>query len=188
MDWMFEGGWFLYSTQLVMVVSLCLLWFFQRNNYILVIAAIPGLLSVVFFLADVLVVTSREQAVAILEKIELAINSGRLDACVDYLDDRFVTRSGMDKKAVREWLVKTRSREMLDGCVFWGNELVQATQVDTLKLSTMVKVRSRQGLYREGIYRVEFVFVKNKNQPVGGILSFRLFDPLTNDNEINPGI
>jgi len=187
MDWLFEGSWTAYAALLATSFSLFIIWFFQRGSAIAWLTALPLLFIPILMGLDNLIETQREQARGILKKIESLVNSGNLVLCTDLLDEKFISKGGLNKKALRDWLAKNQSKSYyINYCVFWGEEIIQTTVYNTTKISTMVKTKGSSGIYQEGFYRMEFVFSKAPDGKLKAILEFKVYDPISNGNEITP--
>lgn len=190
MDMLFEGRTAVYGCLIFGWVGLFLIWFFAKFNHFITATLAIAFLIASYWVLDTLVVTDKENAELVLADISIQIKQGSLISALKHLDRRFITARGTDLKSFEAWLNRYQADKIVKDIIFWEIENIgRGSDINTYKISCMVKIKGNWGGFQEAIYRVEFLFQNKKDKKDGtlSILSFQIYDPINQNNQIEIG-
>jgi hypothetical protein len=188
MDLFFEGRPLIYGGLIFGWAGLFLIWTFAKFNHFITATLAIAFLLASYWILDTLVVTDKENAELVLADISKQTKQGLIISALKHLDERFITARGTDLKTFESWLTRHQAEKLIKEIIFWDIENIgKGSDKITTKISCMVKVKGSWGGFEEAIYRVEFLFQSNKNQPPT-ILSFQIYDPINQNNQLQIGI
>jgi len=188
MDLFYEGRLVIYGGLIFGWVGLFLIWVFANFKHFFTASLATVVLLGSYWVLDAIVVTDKENAELVLAEISKETKKGLIISTLNHLDERFITVRGTDLKFFKSWLTKNNADKLVKEIIFWDIENIgPGSDKTTIKISCMVKVKGNWGGIEEAIYRVEFLFQKNKDHPPT-ILTFQIYDPINQNNRLEIGI
>ena len=188
MDLLFEGRLSIYGGLIFGWAGLFLIWTFAKFKHFFTASLAIVFLLASYWVLDGMVVTDLENAEFVLADISKQTKQGLIISALKHLDDRFITARGTDLKTFKNWITKNQAEKFVKEIIFWDIENIgKGSDKNTTKISCMVKIKGSWGGFEEAIYRVEFLFRNNKDQPPT-ILSFQIYEPINQNNQLEIGI
>jgi hypothetical protein len=183
-DWLFEGRWDVYAVLAVAALVLLVVWWRDRRRFWLYGFGFVGLLILLYLLLDFAVETDGEQIGRHLQEMSQAVRNRHVNDVFVHVADDF--RSGTkDKKALQDLAAGYINSGTVTDVVIWKYRFVEKNKdkPPIAKVTFQVKVKGNLGRAEELFYFCEAEFEQGLDK-VWRLKSFRLFDPMKNDEEV----
>jgi hypothetical protein len=183
-DWLFEGLWQVYAV-LALIALLCLvLWWRDRRPLWLSGLAIIGLLILAYLLLDYAVETDGEQIGRHLHEMSDAVHRHDVNSVFVHVADDF-SISGKDKRALQNLAAGYINNGTVTDVEVKKYHFVKRTKQSPpiATVNFQVIVRGNLGPMDQLVFFCEADFAQGPNKD-WRLKSFRLFDPLRNDEPV----
>jgi len=124
---LFESPTYLYAGLGLALFALAALWYERRSNRLAWALLVPVALAVVLGVVEHLVVTDREEIVATMSRMARAVETGRCELLLGYIDDDFTSQSAMLSGARSKTMVSDACRRRTEQ---WSVSGVKIARID----------------------------------------------------------
>jgi hypothetical protein len=147
-DWLFEGRTSVYVVLAALAVFLLLSWWQTRKHWLLAGVLIAAGAAGLYAILDVTVETDREQIVRKIHAMIASINRGEVDGAFDHISDRFRSRGGRTKEALRGEARRYIGQRIVERVDVWDVQCLDrpSREQGTARAAFQVKLHGQAGV------------------------------------------